>query len=638
MAEKDTIWMKGEAHTEITGEAKAAANISLEGHAHEEITGSATPSFLYKLITEFPKEKEYLQYPGDFKKIPDEMRKLFDGIDIEDISLIRRASHGMWPNFVVTKVEEVSSTHIPPQGDKPGEQNQTVNVYVTDKPTAEECMKAWGSRLDFEREWGVIPNETMYALIKSNIFTVTNEGREIRPALYASSKDIAKYLQPIRDELTKAAAADEPTERELSFLLINETVRKFNPYIHTLKKEPEFIDRPIEDLANVTLDYFKEKTNSQNTLIHEGRKLDILNWEVLRDNFRFFYPCTKNDLQDFIKYARERLAAVPIPGKRTVIPDRVFFETDKGAAKVFDGSLYKLDPDQQAEIRLEKYNAKKPIRRFIRIDREQIPPEIFKRKLSDFDFLIHDAVNSIYQAGNEFMTISTIANVINGNPGNNYNPSPKTRREIEDSIKALIYTPIIMDFSQEAEAYKAFNYQDGKAYQYLGNVIHGEIVTEKVNGQLTEGVLHVLKEPILFTLARKKEQIATIPIKVLNSPVHMTKGAFELRDYLMRRIDKMKPTGDKKEPKDLKQRTIVLSSMYAAIGAENKRSDEKKRIFEKAIEFLDDWKNKDYILDYAVDNERIYIAISQPQRKEIEKIQNQSFFKMIDKREKNKKV
>lgn len=604
--------------------------VYLKAEMTETISGTATATLMYKLIMNFPKEKEYLQFPGDFQKIPDEMRKLLDGTDIEDISLIRRASHGMWPDFVVTDIKEKSHTYTPPQGDEPGKHHTETIVYVTQKPTEEQAMNAWSSRLDFEKEWGVIPNETMYALIKARIFTITNQGRKINPALYANGKTIAKYLQPISSELRKAAEEDEPTERELSFLLINETIRKFNPYIHALKKEPEFIDRPIEDLANVILEYVKEKTDSRDTLIRNDRKLDIINWEVLRDNFRLFYPCTKSDLQDFIEYARQKLAAAPIPGRRTVIPDKYLAETDKGAAKIFDGSLYELAPGQQAEIKLEKYNAKKPIRRFIRIDSDQIPPEIFKRKLSKFDFLIHDAINSIYQAGNEYMTYNTIANVINGNPGNNYNPSPKTRREIEDSVKALIYTPIIMDFSQEAQAYKTgFDYHEGKNYQYLGNVIHGEIVTEKVNGQITEGVLHVLKEPVLYSLARKKDQIATIPIKVLNSPVNMTMGAFELRDYLMRRIERMRP--GKGKPKDLKQRTILLTSMYEAIGADKKQWNQKQRLLSTAIEFLDDWKSKDYICDYAVDNERIYIAEAQPQKKEIEKIQRQSFFKVIDK-------
>lgn len=600
----------------------------------EEVTGKATASFMYKLIMNFPKEKEYLQFPGDFQKIPDEMRELLDGIDVQDLYFVRSASTGLWPDFVVTGIEEVSSIYRPPAGDQPGEQHEEVKVFVTKTPTKEQCMKSWGSNLDFTKEHGPYPTETMFTLIKSKIFTITNEGRKIKPALYAKGKDIARYLQPIWNDIAAATQADEPTERERNFLLMNEAARLFNPYIHALMKEPELATRPIEELINVTLDYFMEKTETpSDTLIQEGRKRDILNHEVLSKNFRFFYPCEKSDLAPFIKYVREKLGAAATPGRRTVMPDNYLAETDKGAAKIFDGSLYKLEPGQKGIIDLARYNAKKPIQRFISIDSDQIPQEILKRKLSSFDWLIHDAINSTYQAGNEYMTINTIANVITGkDSSSNYNPSQSLKKEIEDSIKALISTSIIMDFSQEAQAYKAgFDYRNGKTYQYRGNVIHGEIVTEKVNGQLSEGVLHVLREPILFSLARKKEQIATIPIKVLNSPIAMTKGAFELRDYLMRRIERMRPTDGK--PKDLKQRTILLSSMYDAVGAAQKQWNQKQRLLNMTIKFLDDWRNENYICDYAVDNERIFIAISKPQKGESERIQQQSFFKLIDKKD-----
>lgn len=583
-----------------------------------------TETILYNLIMQYPKEKEYLQLPGDFNKIPNEMCKLLDGIDIEDLCLVRYASHGMSPNFVVTKVEEVSEIHTPPHGENPGGVEATANVYITDTPTKAQCMMAWNSNLKYAREIKVpYPSETIFALVKSKLFTITNEGKKITPSLYASEKDLSTYLFQIRDDLTEAAAADDPTERERELLLANETVRRFNPYIHALKKEPDFMNRPITELAEVILDYFEEVTGSADTLIQSDRKLDILKWDILADHFRFFFPCTKRDLKAFIDFARKRLGTPTGPTQRTVLPEHYLVETDKGAQKVFDGTLFKAHGQEWI---IDVGKPKKKIQRFISIDFDQIPPEIFKRQLSSYDWLIHDAINSIYQAGNQFMTISTIANVITGNPDSDYNPSPKTRREIEDSIQALISTPIRMNYSEEAQAYKVgFDYQEGKTYQYYGNVINGEIVTQRVNGQLTDGVLHILKEPILFSLARKKNQISTIDIKFLSSPTYMTKTALELRDYLMRRIERMRPTGKKQTPKKLTHRTIKLVSMYEAVGAENKRSDEKKRIFDKAVLFLDDLKAKKYFSDYAIDNERIYIAESLPQKKEIDQIKRQSF-------------
>ena len=278
---------------------------------------TATASLMYKLIMNFPKEKEYLQFPGDFQKIPEGMRKILDGTDIEEISIIRRASHGMNPDFVVVDTKEISNTYTPPQGDQPGKHEGEVMIIVTDHPTDEERMNEWISRIDYEKEWGVIPTETMFSLIKSKVFTITNNGRKTNPALYANTTDISNYLYPIENELKKALGTldwdseisdDEPNPKDRDFLLINETVRTFNPYIHTLKKEPEFMNRPIEELSNLILDYFMKQTgSSRNALIRNDQEYNILNPEILKNHFRFFYPCTNKDLQDFIKFARGRI-------------------------------------------------------------------------------------------------------------------------------------------------------------------------------------------------------------------------------------------------------------------------------------------------------------------------------------------
>ena len=294
-------------------------NATSHEHDHEITPGAAqeaaAASLMYRLIMEYPKEKEYLQLPGDFRKIPQGMRELLDGTDIEDLTLIRRASHGMWPDFVVTDVKEISDEYTPPQGDQPGIHESKAMIYISKTPTKEECQRAWSSRLEYERSWGTVPTETLFTLVKSRLFTITNLGKKITPALYASNADIELYLYPIREELEKVLRGkNDPTERRLSereksYLLINETVRKFNPYIHALKKEPEFINRPIEELTNVILDYFKEKTGCSNDLIQDGRIMDILNPAILRDNFRFFFPRTKRDLSDFIEYARKRFGS-----------------------------------------------------------------------------------------------------------------------------------------------------------------------------------------------------------------------------------------------------------------------------------------------------------------------------------------
>ena len=160
----------------------------------------------------------------------------------------------------------------------------------------------------------------------------------------------------------------------------------------------------------------------------------------------------------------------------------------------------------------------------------------------------------------------------------------------------------IIASKQECEAY-GFD-----EFSYDGALLFAEKLTATMKGTSTEAY-HLLKEPVFYTYANKKNQIERLNIKLLDSPVNKNEETIVLQGYLYRRILAMK-SSKKMKP------IIVYDTVYKYLdiqatsdGALRKK---KLKIRNTIKKILDYWKKQKFIISYAENsykNEIVSITI-----------------------------
>lgn len=276
----------------------------------------------------------------------------------------------------------------------------------------------------------------------------------------------------------------------------------------------------------------------------------------------------------------------------TIYPVNFLTPTDKVTLRAFEN---KLTGRQMQKVGMERRGRKKQINTLASIDFEKLNGSVqikSRRELTAYDREVHDAIITLYvDGGNEYITPQMIYQVMTGNPDAYLNP--KQAEAISESITKCMYGRLVIDASEEAKAY-GFD-----SFKYDGNLISGERVTATLNGTVAE-CLRILRPPVLYEYANKKNQIGRFDIKLLNSPINKTEEIITLQGYLYRRILSMKGSSNL-------SKTIVYDTVYnqievtaASDGALRKK---KSKVRDQVKKILDYWKQEDFIAGY-VENKR----------------------------------
>ena len=211
---------------------------------------------------------------------------------------------------------------------------------------------------------------------------------------------------------------------------------------------------------------------------------------------------------------------------RTSLPQELVLPTDKVSQKVFSGEL---ESNETFSI-MTGGRGKKELSALLSIDFDDLGKDVL---LEPFDRAVHDAVLSLYVAGNEYMTPQMIFKVQSGNKDGKI--TEKNFLEISKSVQKCIDTKIELDASKEAEAY---GFDKAKA-TYHGQLLMADRMVVELNGETVEAI-HVYRTPILYEYADMKNQVARIDLKLLDTPINKTNEVLILQDYLLRRISVMK--------------------------------------------------------------------------------------------------
>lgn len=257
-------------------------------------------------------------------------------------------------------------------------------------------------------------------------------------------------------------------------------------------------------------------------------------------------------------------------------------------------SLLEEGTKEQLPLRAEKLGSKQPIDILYSIDFDALEASgraKITKKLTKYDKRVYIAAAGLFNAGNTVITLRQIYDAMGGMGRAN----AAQRKKISESIHKMIGAHISIDNSMEVEA--GYNYDK---FQYGGPLLPAETISQIVNGNLVDEAIHLFREPPAMTFARQRGQIATIPIKVLNSPANKTDENLAIEDYLIERISRAK------KGKGLRR------ILYKTI-AENARitsAKQQQRLPEKVKTYLDYYVSCSFIGGYTAAKDGVSISFA----------------------------
>ena len=210
-----------------------------------------------------------------------------------------------------------------------------------------------------------------------------------------------------------------------------------------------------------------------------------------------------------------------------------------------------------------------------------------KKEFTLFDQEVHDAVVTLYKAGNSFISSAMVYRAMTGKTNSEYIHADKLK-EIEESIDKCMFSKLVIDASEEA-AYYGF-----EEARYDGALLSAEKVTIKMGGNRV-AAYKILVEPLLYRYAKAGKQISAIDIKLLDTPVSKTNDNIVLQGYLLRKIEAMK--SDRAS-----NRIILYDDIYDILGISEpqKVKNHLQRVRKYVDTILKYWKDENYISNYVI--------------------------------------
>lgn len=299
-----------------------------------------------------------------------------------------------------------------------------------------------------------------------------------------------------------------------------------------------------------------------------------------------------------VKKAQEAIAAgdadkeEPAPQLPTTVIKRaelLEYPLDK-----INGTIWRLlerDTGGQLAIKAEKTGSKKQVNIIYSIDFDSLGQGVtITKRLTTFDKRVYIAISALYNAGNNVITLSQIYYAM----GYTGTPGKSDLTKINDAISKMAGAKVYVNNADET----AHGYKYAK-FIYDGSLLPLERFAAVVNGKLADAAIHIFREPPVITFAKQREQITTIEVKLLQSPMSKTESNLQIDDYLIERICKAqrnKKTGSAK---------ILYATLYSHAGITTKK--QKQRAPEKIERYLEHYKKCGKISRYIMGDDGITV-------------------------------
>ena len=296
--------------------------------------------------------------------------------------------------------------------------------------------------------------------------------------------------------------------------------------------------------------------------------------------------------------------------------------TDKCSKAAFSGEAEKNTQNDATEPRyytcLTKTGARTgPLFSVMKCD-ENNNIVFSKTTLSEYDGAVHDAIVSLYLAGNECMSLNMIYGIITGKKSSDIRLSETQEKQLVTSIYKLSNTWVHIDNSDEVTVYNENIKDESKKIKLIiqkSRCINFDEIEIHLNcGQKIEGI-RLLNEPILYEYANNIHQIQSDPLNIMKTPILKTEENITIQRYLYRQVNRIRSKGKASEQNRILHDTlfkdIKLTREYIPV-ASTYRS-KKKRTIETIQKILNYWSSDEIglIYKYILDKDGILIFTSQ---------------------------
>ena len=372
--------------------------------------------------------------------------------------------------------------------------------------------------------------------------------------------------------------------------------------------KPSVIERYLEDykelvpeLADNIQKTIEETTTTFKTAVDEAmatfkKALDEAIEAVIKENPAFedipFEQLKSNT--EFQKILKEYMTKKPLPSLEPEILEKIGSLNSIIPAK-FSITNNKLSNEiikdfvDRGEISLAVINVDKinEVRTYNSLTYEGKNISITGRhEFTAYDRAVHNAVCSLYVAGNEIISPGMVYRAMNG-MSDNEKVSPQSIEAIKNSLDKSRFMRLRVDFTDEA---RARNMKIDKA-EIDSNLLEARAVIVRTGGHET-GAYKILATPVLYQYSQRTKQIISVPLDLLDTKeaTRNTEEIISIKEYLIRRIEVMKH--------DSKQSNkIVYDTIFDEAGVIVKRQTERNRYRQYIKDILSLWKSRDKYIE-----------------------------------------
>lgn len=269
--------------------------------------------------------------------------------------------------------------------------------------------------------------------------------------------------------------------------------------------------------------------------------------------------------------------------QHTIKPRKHIDPNSKVAKKITEAALYE---EAGAELNVKGKKEKGQARTAVSLNYEGEGVSINKQ-LTQFDREVHNAITTLFVAGNTNITIAQIWEQLSGS---NKSPNPKQAEEVRESVDKQRFTKIKIDFTEEARG-RELTDMDGNPvtkFVYEGYFVNADKARIRTaNGREIEGYI-VNKAPALYVHGSALRQVITYDAKLLDTSEagQNTRENIVIKNYLLRRIGEMK--GKSKWERRIKYETVYKVAGYEGEGSPDKK--QRKRINDYVLECMKIWQ------------------------------------------------
>lgn len=305
----------------------------------------------------------------------------------------------------------------------------------------------------------------------------------------------------------------------------------------------------------------------------------------------FINPSKKESLKD--KRRKENL-----PKARPTKPQKQLITVDKISNKIFGKEMAELLENDCASVNMKvsKKN-KKLIKTFVSINYGELKKRNISgvQRLTSFDRAVLDAINTIYKAGNRYMTIDQIFRVMSGKENGRVRPTMKEK--MNRSIQKMMVVLVTINNDEEVEA---FNTNKIKVTE---NILKATYVEFENSGNTVEGIR--VDNSIILQYAETRNQIdSSMPIEIMDTPINKNETNIAIQSYLYRRVLAIKNGGNMSNKILLNTLLDDLEILETTKKLTSSQQNKRKKTIETIISIFEYWKEKGFISAYEIEGKR----------------------------------